>query len=107
MADLFCSDEFTPTEKLKAVEREVGFRRYVYPPRVAAGKMKQADADAQLAIMEAIAADYRAKDESLFVPVAASAIEAFLCSTGGAPYGSEELARAVWVALLGHGPKGN
>jgi hypothetical protein len=59
MADLFCSDEFTPTDKLKAVEREISFRRYVYPRRVGQGKMTQADADKGIAVMEAVAADYR------------------------------------------------
>lgn len=59
MADLFCSDEFTPTDKLKAVEREIGFRRYVYKGRVANGKMTEAEAEKGIAVMEAIADDYR------------------------------------------------
>lgn len=59
MADLFCPDEFTPSDKLAAVTREVSFRRCVYPRRVSLGKMTQADADRQTAVMEAIAADYR------------------------------------------------
>jgi hypothetical protein len=59
MVDLFCSDRFTPTDKLKVVQREVDFRRYVYPRRVADGKMRQAEADYQLAVMEAILEDCR------------------------------------------------
>lgn len=54
---------FTDVEKMKAAEREVGMRRLVYLRRVADGKMKQADADRGIAIMEEIAADYRAKTE--------------------------------------------
>jgi hypothetical protein len=50
---------FTAREKLKAVERELGFRRRVYASRVADGRMKQADADFQIGIMAAIADDYR------------------------------------------------
>lgn len=59
MADLFCSDEFTPADKLKSVERELGYRRRVFPRRVEMGKMKQADADREIALFEAIAEDYR------------------------------------------------
>lgn len=47
-------------DKLKAITRELGWRRVVYPKRVAEGRMKQADADLQIAIFEAIARDYRA-----------------------------------------------
>lgn len=45
-------------EKRKAIERELGFRRRVYPKSVADGKMKQAEADHQIAVMEAILKDY-------------------------------------------------
>lgn len=61
MADLFCDDRFVPSDKLKALERELGYRRRVFPRRVAEGKMKQADADREIAIFEAIAADYRTR----------------------------------------------
>ena len=50
---------FTAREKLKAAERELGFRRRVYATRVADGRMKQADADWQIGVMAAIADDYR------------------------------------------------
>lgn len=59
--DLFCDEEFSPADKLKSVERELGFRRRVYPRRVGDGKMKQADADREIAIFEAIAKDYRGR----------------------------------------------
>lgn len=44
----------TPDDQVKAVEREIGFRKYVYPRRVAAGKMTQAKADHEIAVMEAV-----------------------------------------------------
>ena len=50
--------EFTREEKLKAIAREISLRRNVYPNKVQAGKMKQAEADYQLAVMVAIAKDY-------------------------------------------------
>lgn len=61
MSDLFCGDKFTPADKLKSVERELKFRRQVFPRRVEANKMKQVDADREIAIFEAIADDYRGR----------------------------------------------
>lgn len=61
MADLFCGEKFTPADKLKAVERELGWRRKVYPRRVAEKKMRQDDADREIAVFEAIAEDYRGR----------------------------------------------
>lgn len=52
---------FTNKDKAECAEREVKQRQWVYPRRVASGKMTQALADRQIALMEAIAADYRAK----------------------------------------------
>ncbi len=49
---------FTYTEKFEAVDRELKKRRQVYPRLVAAEKMTQSLADRQIAIMEAIRADY-------------------------------------------------
>ena len=49
---------FTFEQKLAAVVREISFRRRVYARRVAEGKMTQKLADEQIAVMEAIAADY-------------------------------------------------
>ena len=58
---------FTATEKLECVQRELALRKRVYPRRVATGKMTQPLADRQLALMEAIVADYEplAKSERL------------------------------------------
>ena len=50
---------FTTTDKLAAIERELGYRRRVYANRVHTGRMTQALADRQIAIFEAIADDYR------------------------------------------------
>jgi hypothetical protein len=52
---------FTDAEKLEAAEREVKQRQRVYPRWVADGRLSQAFADRQLALMRAIADDYRAK----------------------------------------------
>lgn len=54
------SAPFTAAEKLAAVEREIGLRRHVYARRVDEGRMSRKLADAQIAVMEAIAEDYRA-----------------------------------------------
>ena len=58
---------FTYTEKLEAVDRELKKRRQVYPRLVANGTMTQALADRQIALMEAVKADYEifAKRERL------------------------------------------
>ena len=49
---------FTTEQKLEAVSREIGFRRRVYARRVGDGKMRQDQADREIAVMEAIKADY-------------------------------------------------
>jgi hypothetical protein len=49
---------FTARDKATEARREVGYRRRVYARLVGEGKMKGHDADRQIAIMEAIAADY-------------------------------------------------
>jgi hypothetical protein len=49
---------FTFRQKMRAAQREAGYRRFVYPKRVAAGKMRQHQADEEIAIMDEIAADY-------------------------------------------------
>lgn len=46
-------------EKLAEIEREIAMRRRVYPRDVQADRMTQAQADRRLAIMEAVAHDYR------------------------------------------------
>ena len=50
---------FSRLEKLNEALREIAQRRRVYPRLIVAGKMTQAQADRQMAIMQAIAADYR------------------------------------------------
>lgn len=54
-------------EKLRAIEREIGYRRVVYPRRVLEKKMTQRQADWQMRVMEAIRDDYLtlAKAENL------------------------------------------
>ena len=59
---------FSASEKLEAVEREINYRRHVYARRVAEGKMSQDFADKQIAVFENIRADYfalSAKDRLL------------------------------------------
>lgn len=52
------ADTFTNAEKAKAARREVGLRRRAYPRWVDRGTMKQPQADREILLMEAIAADY-------------------------------------------------
>lgn len=49
---------FTAQEKLACAQRELKQRRFVYPRRVEANKMSKPMADEQIALMEAIVADY-------------------------------------------------
>ncbi len=51
--------EWTDLDKFKSVEREVAMRKSAYPKWVASGRIKQEVAAREIAIMEAIAADYR------------------------------------------------
>lgn len=57
MSDLF-PKRFTLEAKAEAIERELSFRRRVFERRVAEGKMTQKKADYEIAIFEAILADY-------------------------------------------------
>lgn len=52
------TDKFTATELLSCVKRELGWRRYVYPNRVAEGRLDQAKADREISMMEEIATHY-------------------------------------------------
>ena len=54
--------EFTTQAKHAAAIREVGMRRRVYPRWVAQGKMTAKQAATEIAVMEAIAADYAEPD---------------------------------------------
>jgi hypothetical protein len=56
--------EYSARDKLKAVEREIRYREHVYPQRVKAGKMTQRDADFQIDIFKAIAAEYKPKADA-------------------------------------------
>jgi hypothetical protein len=53
----------TAQDKLECVERELGYRRRVYPRRVGAGQMTERLALRQIELMEAIAEDYRRQAE--------------------------------------------
>lgn len=50
---------YSKADKLAAVEREIKQRKRVYPRLIAQGKMTDGFAAAQIAVMEAIADDYR------------------------------------------------
>lgn len=52
------SAPITTLEKKHCVERELALRGRVYPRRVEAGAMTQEKADREIAVMEAIVADY-------------------------------------------------
>jgi hypothetical protein len=45
--------------KLKAIQRELSFRKNLYPKWVAAGRISQEKADREIEIMDAIAKDYQ------------------------------------------------
>jgi hypothetical protein len=51
---------FTTQDKLKAARREIAMRKNVYRKKVHDGRMKQEDADREIAVMQAIADDYAA-----------------------------------------------
>jgi len=54
--------DITPKMKHAAALRELRMRRKVYPRQVKARRMKQADADHEIAVMQAIADDYAERD---------------------------------------------
>lgn len=55
----FSMTEFTDQEKLKEIEQEIDFRRFVYGKKVKAGKMKLEIAQRKIQIMLAIRDDYQ------------------------------------------------
>lgn len=62
MSDLFSASAAPPVpldRQIKAVERELAMRRRVYPSWVAKGRMSQANADEEIAAMEAVLATLR------------------------------------------------
>lgn len=58
MADLLDALPVTREEKRACIERELRYRRHVYPRRVEDGKMKRDAMDKELRVMAAILADY-------------------------------------------------
>lgn len=66
------TDQYTPQHKLSCIRREIQQRRRVYPRLVKGGKMSPRDAQQQIEIMVAIAADYEAQVTDLFHPEASS-----------------------------------
>lgn len=52
---------FSAQEKVLWLERELRFRRNVFPRRVAKGRMTQKNCDLQIAIGEEMLADYQAQ----------------------------------------------
>lgn len=59
--------DFSTEEKLKELDRELMQRRRVYRRLIDAGKLTQSKADRQIAILTAIAKDYR--DQSALGPL--------------------------------------
>jgi len=59
---------YSTEDKLAAIERELAYRRRVYPRLIAEKTLSQFQADRQIAIFVEIAADYvaKAKGEDLF-----------------------------------------
>jgi hypothetical protein len=53
--------DYTDEEKFRCVEREVKMRKRVYGRWVATGRMTREEADREIAVMAAIAEDYRPK----------------------------------------------
>lgn len=52
------SAEITRAQKITVLKREVAMRQRVYPRMVRDGKMSEADAERETAVMSAILADY-------------------------------------------------
>jgi hypothetical protein len=55
------AEQFSDDEKLRCLEREIALRRKVYPGLISKGNVASKTAFREIALMEAIAADYRAK----------------------------------------------
>lgn len=53
------SESISPADKLACIEREIGYRKRFYGDMVKSGRMLQRFADREIAVMEAIAEDYR------------------------------------------------
>jgi hypothetical protein len=53
----------TVLDKLECIERELKYRRFVYPKWIANNKMAQHKADREIAVMESIRDDYKRSAE--------------------------------------------
>lgn len=51
-------DPITSADKRACIERELRMRRRVYPRWVSTGRLTQAQADREIAVMAAVLADY-------------------------------------------------
>ncbi|GLS44413.1 hypothetical protein [Methylobacterium brachythecii] len=52
---------FSAVDKVKCAERELRQRKRVYPRLIEGGRMTRTEAERETALMESIAADYRAQ----------------------------------------------
>lgn len=57
------ADGFSDSDKLKCIERELKYRKHVYPRLKSAGRMTETFMNEQIALMEAIRDDYKGKVE--------------------------------------------
>jgi len=53
--------QYTATEKLAELKRELSLRRAVYPSFIKSGQLKQFEADRQIGIIREIIMDYEAR----------------------------------------------
>jgi hypothetical protein len=60
--------EWSISDKLASIERELRLRHRVYPRRIADGHMTADQARREIEIMEAIRDDYRRRRSDLFAP---------------------------------------
>lgn len=60
-------EKFTAIDKRDCLIREANMRRMVYPGRVEAKKMSQGRAEREIALMDAIAEDYKVLAEAEMV----------------------------------------
>ena len=56
---------YSDIEKAEEIRREIKMRKRVFPRWVADGRMKQADADRRIAILEEIAGEYESVGQLL------------------------------------------
>ncbi len=49
--------------KVRALKREIAMRRAVYPARIRRGEMRPSEAEREIAVMEAILADYEPREQ--------------------------------------------